>query len=101
MKSRSHLRAQVTLLASAQGTPSLAAAEVTTVLVSSGRHFPGTLFPSRPLAPGGSAVDCDIAFIEPAKAAPHFPAGVQFDIWERGRKGYGTVLKVFPYNSSH
>ena len=43
--------------------------------------------------PGGPAVNCEVMFAQ-EEAAAHFPAGTQFDLWENGRKGYGTTLRV-------
>ncbi len=91
-----HLRVQLTLLAPAAGgrRSSLPAAQFQTVLVSPGRrHFPAAVFPSTPVVPGGAAVNCEVLFSEP-EAAGHFPARTQFDLWEGGRKGYGTTLGV-------
>lgn len=93
MPGSSHLRVQITLLAPVTGgaTPT---GEFSIVLVSSGRrHFAATVFPSRPMLPGGAAVNCEVAFQVP-EALEHFPAGTQFDLWEGGRKGYGTTLAV-------
>lgn len=91
-----HLRVQLTLLAPDAGgrkTP-LPAEEFETVMVSPGRrHFPAVVFPSRPLLPGGAAVNCEVMFPSP-EAIGHFPAGTQFDLWEGGRRGYGTTLAV-------
>ena len=70
------------------------AAEFQTVLVSPGRrHFGAAVFPSGPLVPGGAAINCEVLFQLP-EAVGHFPAGTQFDLWEGGRKGYGTTLGV-------
>jgi len=91
-----HLRVQLTLLpTSAGGRKSALPAEgFQTVLVSPGRrHFSAAIFPSAPLLPGGAAVNCEVQFAA-AEAAGHFPAGTQFDVWEGGRKGYGTTLRV-------
>jgi len=92
----SHLRVQLTLLSPAAGgrKSPLPAGEFQTVLVSPGRqHFAATVFPSRPVLPGGAAVNCEVMFLSP-EAVGHFPAGTQFDLWEGGRKGYGTTLTV-------
>jgi hypothetical protein len=91
-----HLRVQLTLLpTSAGGRKSpLPAEEFRTVLVSPGRrHFSAAIFPSAPILPGGLAVHCEVQFAV-EEAAGHFPAGTQFDLWEGGRKGYGTTLRV-------
>ena len=91
-----HLRVQLTLLAAAAGGPKspLPAEEFQTVLVSpGGRHFSATVFPSRQMVPGGAAVNCEVMLLSP-EAVGHFPAGTQFDLWDGGRKGYGTTLGV-------
>jgi len=90
-----HLRVQITLLAPlVRGPRTPQSAEFRTVLVSSGRqHFTADVFPVRVLVPGGAAVNCEVRFESP-EAVGHFPAGTQFDVWENGRKGYGTTLAV-------
>ena len=91
-----HLRVQLTLLASAAGgrKAALPAAEFRTVFVSPGRrHFSAAVFPSGSLVPGGAAINCEVLFQAP-EAVGHFPAGTQFDLWEGGRRGYGTTLGV-------
>src|SRR5476651_1938553 len=91
-----HLRVQLTLLAPEAGgrKSPLLAEEFQTVLMSPGRRsFPAVVFPSRPMVPGGAAVNCEVMLLSP-EAAGHFPAGTQFDLWEGGRKGYGTTLGV-------
>ena len=91
-----HLRVQLTLLDAAAGgrKSSLPAEEFRTVLVSPGRrHFNAAIFPTRPIVPGGAAVNCEVMFQLP-EAVDHFPAGTQFELWENGRKGYGTTLGV-------
>jgi hypothetical protein len=91
-----HLRVQLTLLApNAGGRKSpLPAEEFRTVLVSPGRrHFSAAVFPSAPMVPGGAAINCEVLFLVP-EAVGHFPAGTQFDLWEGGRRGYGTTLGV-------
>jgi hypothetical protein len=91
-----HLRVQLTLLATSAGgrKSALPAGEFRTVLVSPGRrHFSAAIFPSAPVLPGGSAVNCEVQFAV-EEAAGHFPAGTQFDVWDGGRKGYGTTLRV-------
>lgn len=91
-----HLRVQLTLLAPAAGgrKAALPAEEFRTVLVSPGRrHFSAAVFPAAPVVPGGAAVHCEVLFLLP-EAVKHFPAGTQFDLWEGGRKGYGTTLGV-------
>lgn len=91
-----HLRVQLTLLGSGAGgrKAALPAAEFRTVLVSPGRrHFNAAVFPAASLVPGGVAINCEVLFQEP-EAVGHFPAGTQFDLWEGGRRGYGTTLGV-------
>jgi hypothetical protein len=91
-----HVRVQLSLVASAAGARRSArpAAQFQSVLVSPGRrHFAAAVFPWAPVIPGGAAVNCEVRFAEP-EAAGHFPAGTQFDLWERGRAGYGTTLGV-------
>lgn len=91
-----HLRVQLTLVATTTGgrKSSLPAQEFQTVLVSPGRsHFSATIFPSQAVVPGGAAVNCEVMFVLP-NAVEHFPAGTQFDLWDGGRKGYGTTLAV-------
>ena len=92
-----HLRVQLTLLSPSAGgrKVSLPAEEFHAVLVSPGRrHFDADVFPSAPLVPGGVATNCEVRF-QAAEAVSHFPAGTQFDLWEGGRRGYGTTLGVF------
>ena len=96
MTAARHLRVQLTLLAPNSGgrRAPLPAEEIRTVLVSpGGRHFSAAVFPSAPVVPGGSAINCEVQFLEP-EAVGHFPAGTQFDLWEGGRRGYGTTLGV-------
>ena len=96
MNAARHLRVQLTLLPPSMGGRKLLlpAKEFRTVLVSAGRrHFSAALFPAEPVVPGGAAVNCEVLFLLP-EAVGHFPAGTQFDLWEGGRKGYGTVLEV-------
>ena len=96
MRESRHLRVQLTLLAPADGgrKSALPATEFRTVLVSPGRrHFDAAVFPSGALVPGGDAINCEVFFQVP-EAAGHFPAGTQFDLWEGGRKNYGTTLGV-------
>jgi hypothetical protein len=96
MHENRHLRVQLTLLPASAGGRKTAqpAEEFQTVLVSPGRrHFFAAIFPAAPLLPGGSAVNCEVQFAA-EEATGHFPAGTQFDIWEDGRKGYGTTLRV-------
>jgi hypothetical protein len=91
-----HLRVQLTLLPTSGGgrKTGLPAEGFRTVLVSPGRrHFSAAIFPTAPLLPGGAAVNCEVQF-SVAEAAGHFPAGTQFDLWEGGRMGYGTSLRV-------
>ena len=95
MSVKLHLRVQLTLLAAAAGgrKSPLPAKEFRAVLVVAGRrHFSAAIIPSGQVVPGGFAVNCDVLFFPP-EAARHFPAGTQFDLWEGGRKGYGTVLE--------
>jgi hypothetical protein len=91
-----HLRVQLTLLAttvSGRKSP-LPAQGFQAVLVSPGRsHFTATIFPSQSMVPGGAAVNCEVMFLL-QDALGHFPAGTQFDLWDGGRKGYGTTLAV-------
>jgi hypothetical protein len=95
MSASHHLRVQITLLATAAGgRKSPLPAEFRTVFVAPGeRHFPGVFFPSGLTLPGGAAVNGEVLFDLP-EAVSYFPAGIQFDVWEAGRKGYGTVLAV-------
>jgi len=91
-----HLRVQLTLLAATAGgrKSAIPVAEFRTKLVSPGRrHFEAAIFPSGALVPGGAAINCEVLFQAP-EAASHFPAGTQFDLWDDGRKGYGTTLGV-------
>ena len=94
MPDRRHLRVQLTLLAPIGGHKSaLPAAECRVVLVSPGhQHFSAAVFPSAPVVPGGVAVNCEVRFLQ-EEAAEHFPSGSQFDLWDGGRRGYGTTLR--------
>ena len=91
-----HLRIQLTLLPTSAGgrKNSLPAGEFRTVLNSGGHHFSAAIFPEEPVKPGGAAVHCNATFLAPKEALSHFPAGSQFELWEGGRKGYGSVLVV-------
>lgn len=91
---RHDLRVQLTLLPTSAGgrKGALPTEEFHAVLNSGGRHFSAAFFPSEPVIPGGSAVQCGVRFHVPKEALPHFPPGTQFELWEGGRKGYGTVL---------
>ena len=94
MPDRHHLRVQLTLLGAAGRKSALPAAECRVVLVSPGhQHFPAAVFPSAPVVPGGAAINCEVLFLAP-EAVSHFPAGTQFELWEGGRRGYGTTLGV-------
>lgn len=96
MPDRCHIRVQLTLRAAPDGGRKLAfpAEKFQTVLVSAGRrHFSATVFPSAPVVPGGAAVNSEVRFLLP-EAVGHFPPGMQFDVWESGRIGYGTTLGV-------
>jgi hypothetical protein len=86
-----HLHVQLTLLPTGNSTLPV---EFRTVLARDGRHFSALIQSRQPVAPGGPAVHCSVTFLAPDVALKHFPAGSQFELWERGRKGYGTVLRV-------
>lgn len=89
-----HLSAQLTLLPTSAGgrRNGILPGEFRTVLGVSGRHFSAALHLQEMAQPGGSAVFCDVTFLDPELAVPFFPPGVQFELWEGGRKGYGSVL---------
>jgi len=93
---RFNLRVQLTLIATASGGRKgpLPAEGFRTVLSSAGRHFSAEIFPNDAVVPGGAAVTCGVVFLLPSEALPYFPAGCSFDLWEGGRKGYGTVLEA-------
>jgi hypothetical protein len=90
----SHLRVQLTLLppeAGGRKTPG-STADFRTVLTVSGRHFGALVSPHGVLQPGGAAVHCDVALGDANDARAFFPPGTQFEVWEGGRRGYGSVL---------
>lgn len=89
-----HLRIQITLLATAAGGRRIAIApgEFRTVLTASGRHFSAALHLKTEAVPGGPATFCEVTLLDPELAGAFFPAGAQFELWENGRKGYGSVL---------
>lgn len=89
-----HLRIQLTLIpASAGGRRGpILPGEFRTVLTASARHFSALLHLPEMAAPGGAAIHCDVTFLDWELAAQFFPPGAQFELWEGGRKGYGSVL---------
>jgi hypothetical protein len=93
-----HLHLQLTLVATEAGgrRGPIPAGEFRTVLTASGRHFSVALHLKQSAAPGGPAVHCEATLLDPEIARSFFPAGAQFELWEGGRKGYGSVLRVQP-----
>ena len=90
----SHLHVQLTVSPAGAAKTSPLPPEFSTVLALNGGHFPAKVRAKHPIQPGGSAVHCDVTFLAPETALPHFPAGSQFELRASGRKGYGTVLRV-------
>ena len=88
-----HLRVQLTLLAS--GQTARRGPFRTKLRVGTGQYECG-IFPDEPLVPGGHAVHCSVNFDAPSEALPHLPAGSMFELWEGARRGYGMVLAVQP-----
>ena len=89
-----HVSVQLTLLPTASGgrRGGILPGEFRTVLGVSGRHFSAVLHLQEVATPGGPAVFCEATFLDPELAIPFFPPGTQFELWEGGRKGYGSVL---------
>jgi hypothetical protein len=90
------LRVQLTLLSSAAGgrhAPILPG-EFRTTLSASGQHVTAIVFADAPILPGRSAVH-DVSLPEPSRSKPLLPPGAQFELWESGRKGYGSVLNHY------
>lgn len=89
-----HLRAQITLTPTSSGgrKDPIPQGEFRTVLVTGGHHFSASLFPEETIIPGGIAVHCSVRLLDSEAARGYFRPGVQFEVWEGGRKGYGFVL---------
>jgi hypothetical protein len=83
------LRAQVTLASTA--APAGAGEESPRTIAVSGRRLKVLMTPTAPLVPGGPAVHAELV-LRGAEERSLLPPGIQFEVWERGRVGYGTVL---------
>lgn len=90
-----HLRVQLTLLPTEAGgrKGAILPGYFRTVLVNSRRHFSALLCILNTMSPGGATVYCEVTLLEPDYAKPFFPLGTPFELWEGGRKGYGSVLE--------
>lgn len=85
------LSVQVTLTATGHGTSSAAGEDSPRTVAVSGRRLKATLTPFEALVPGGAAVHASLV-LHDAEGLSFLPPGVQFEIWENGRVGYGAVL---------
>jgi len=72
----------------------LPAEEFQTVLVSPGAPaFRRGDFPLGPIAAGGAAINCEVQFCGGGSRGA-FSRRHAIDMWDGGRKGYGTTLRV-------
>lgn len=85
------LRAQVTLASTAAALPAAMGEESPRTIAVSGRRLKVLLTPASPLVPGGPAVHAELV-LRGADERSLLPPGIQFELWEQGRVGYGTVL---------
>lgn len=88
------LRVQVTLSSNPHAQPAHAGEESVRTIAVSGRRLQATFTPDGPLVAGGSAVHGTLVPHD-ADGGDVLPPGTQFELWEHGRVGHGTVLAAW------
>lgn len=92
------ITADITLLATKRGgrEEPIPAGEYRGIISARGQHFAFTcLVPFEGGFKPGETRTVDIEFVFPHLAMPFFKAGVEFNLWEGGTVGHGTVLTAW------
>lgn len=82
------LLVQITLLSSASQP---AGQESVRTIGASGHRFKAKLTPVAHLVAGGPAVHATLE-VDESESSAFLPPGTQFELWEKSRIGYGSVL---------
>lgn len=85
------LRVQITLTSGHHIAATPAGQESTRTISASGRRLRVTFTPEANLIPGGPAVHGTLKVTE-SDGMSFLPPGSQFELWDNGRIGYGSVL---------